>query len=99
MWALLGVLFVWGSMSILFLGGREYFGPPTASGFRPRYTHSAWRYYVTTMAVLIPLIHKHSMVVYYQNFMTLQGVFIVASFAIGALVYLKGRMQSECMFG
>lgn len=90
-WTLLAVLFGWGSVSILLLGGRVYHGPATSSGFRPEYTHSGFRYYVLSMMLAVPYIHYHSMLTYYDNFVTLIAYLIVVSFAIGWLLYIKGE--------
>lgn len=92
-WYLVATLFAWGSVSILFLGGRVYHGPPTNTGFRPEYTHSGFRYYILSMLVTVPLIHSYPMLPYYYDFVSLIGVLVAVSFPVGWFLYLKGMIS------
>lgn len=99
-YALTAILTVWGSLSILFLGGRKYYGPPTLSGHRPEYTHSGFRFYIISMAVTVPMIAVHDVSIFYTEFLSLFGVLAAYAFVFSVFCYIKALVspsnETEC---
>lgn len=50
-WLAIIGLSVWAAVSILYLGGEKYHGPPTDTGFRPEYWNNGFRYYLITVGL------------------------------------------------
>ena len=83
-------LTAWGSFSILFFGGRRYYGPVSASGHKPEYTHSGFRFYIVSMIISVPLIVYFPVRTYYDNFVSLVVYLTLYSVIVATFLYIKG---------
>lgn len=101
-YALTGILTVWGSVSILFLGGRRYYGPPTLSGYRPEYTHSGFRFYLLSITATIPLVAVSDVSLFYTEFVSLIAVLVLYAFIFSLFCYIKALLapsnEAECKY-
>ncbi|KAI1289527.1 7-dehydrocholesterol reductase [Halotydeus destructor] len=93
LWIFIASLFTLGTVSILLFGGRRYHGPPRKSGWRPEYTHSGFRHYLVAMSILVPLVYMNSVLDYYFEIVSLIGMLVAVSFAIGVLLYIKAMIS------
>lgn len=90
---------IWATLSLL-LPGRQYFGPPTLSGFRPEYKKSGFLFYLISMALLVTIIFSTSVVHLYPKFVTFGGMLSISGLVLSAIMFVKGHLfPSPGVFG
>ncbi len=93
-WLIVGVVFSWSFLAMLFLPGSWYYGPETAT-FRPKYRHNAWSFYLLSMLFSVPLIWCFSVLHLYYKFTTFIGILNVCGVTLAVYVYVKAHISPD----
>lgn len=88
------VFTVYGLLSQVALGGKEYTGPTTKSGHVPKYRHSGFRYFLLTAIIMAFLIgfNAFSAWRWYNRIPKFTGALNLYGLVFCLLLYLKGRL-------
>lgn len=99
-WAVVLGLAVWAGLSLLFLGGKRYLGPPTSNGFCPEYVNSGFKYYLLSMLVFVTLLsYRHvsgdfseitSAWYWYKKMVPFTGALVLFGFLVCIVLLVKG---------
>lgn len=99
LWALISFTAVCAVFSVT-LPGKRYHGPPTASGFRPQYTHSGFLFYLLSCSVLILILSTVSVSHLYPKYVDCCAMLAILGLILSCAVYVKGLLApSEGLHG